>query len=376
MPNPFAPLLGFFGAASAAGSGGSTKKRRRKKKTKSKANGTSTQRKSSRALDIIRIQRGLPRDQDPLPQTDGEVAETDVPRAPVAGVRPPNAPNLRIAKAIGNDTIGMTTDGQRGYVGAQWWTRSGRSLLAQIRRRHPSATPDEALALLLKQAVPSVDWEAGELPRGARMLERRLRRLLEASYMGREVEVSRPVVHPKEAVPPNTDDGEGTEGASGLPFAPDIEGDDSPRRPVPDGIEIQPQSAVEPSQEPETASAGTPEAGEAGTAQEGAQSPQPARTRRGGRGGRGGKKERKAAAAAVAAAEATAAEDAAPAAVAAAEATAAEDAAPAAEATAAEDAAPEETAHDTPEGDGDGASGDSSAQGDVTDPEANKPSGE
>ena len=365
MPNPFAPILGFLGVAAAGGS----KKRRRKKK-QSDANGTPTQRTGNRALDIIRIQRGLPRDQEPSSETADEVAASPLtaqrrragpqngvgpPRDDASPV-PPDAPRIRISKAIGNDTIGLTTDGKRGFVGAQWWSRSGRNMLAQIRRRHPSATPEEATALLLKQAVPSVDWEpeeGHELPRGAQMLGRRLRRLVEAGYMGREVQVETPPVHPQETLPPNA--GASPEApvgpAPGMPVAqprpvpPDLGA--APPRPVPQGIEIQPEPAAEGGQEAETVTADKPDAGPAGAAQEGSEDAQPSKTRRGGR-GRGGKKERKAAAAA---AEAEAAE--------------AAEAAKTPESTA---ETPEEAAHDTPEGDGSGATGNS--DGSDTDPDA------
>jgi hypothetical protein len=360
MPHPFAPILGFLGIATVGGS----KKRRRK--NQSNANGTSTQRKGNRALDIIRIQRGLPRDQEPSSETADEVAATPTTSA---GAEAPsfggpssngasNAPHIRVAKAIGNDTVGMTTDGKRGYVGAQWWTRSGRNMLAQIRRRHPAATPDEAISLLLKQAVPSVDWEAETLPRGAQMLERRLRRLVEAAYMGRDVPAQTPPVHPQAATPPNAETGaqEVTEAPSpmagmgpgpvpGMPVAQppsDIEG--QPSRGMPSGIEVQP----EPGSEPESGSVEAVEAGPAEAGQEGAQAPQPGKTRRGSRGGRGGKRERKAAAAAAAAKTEV----------------------PTPEASGA--SAPEETVHDTPEGDGGGAGGNS----DAPSPDADAPSGE
>lgn len=355
MPNPFAPLLGFLGAVAV---GGSKKRRRKKNKSNAGTNGTSTQRTSSRALDIIRIQRGLPRDQDPLPETDGEVAEDTVAEAPngrsraraTVMQRPDGAPALRISKMIGTDTIGITTDGQRGFVGPQWWSRSGREMLGKIRRRYPDATPEEALLLLLKQAVPSVDWEADELPRGALMLSRRMRRLVEAGYMGREVEVSTPAVRPQEAGPPA--DGEGDEAQEavagavraprspmGMPFArppAGIEGRPTP--PVPPDIAGSAAPATEPHEDGEEASAETSEAGSPGEAQDGAQEPQTGKNKRGGRGGRrGGKKDRKAAAAA--------AEN--------------------------EQPEPQENAHDTPEGDGGGASGDS----DAAEPEADAPSG-
>jgi hypothetical protein len=258
MANPFAPLLSLFGAAAI----GKPSKRRRKK-NQSKAggtngssngangtNGSSTQR-SSRALDIIRIQRGLPRN-NPSSKTADEVADTqeqegERPERRVAsspgvhrrppGERPADAPMLRLSKLISTDTIGLTSDGKRGYVGAQWWARAGRDHLNQIRRRHPAATPDEALSLLLKQTVPSVDWDNAELPRGAQMLSRRLRRLVEASYMGREVDARIPRVT---GAPPSQQ-----EQSSGVSTDASLEGIDRPRTlSVPPGFDEQLENAA------------------------------------------------------------------------------------------------------------------------------------
>lgn len=294
MVNPFVPIISLISAAAM----GRPNKRRRKK-NQSKTNGTSTQRNRSRALDIIRIQRGLPRNASSS-QTADEAAETNEAsqqeenhrpttpgvhrRQPNGEAKPADAPMLRLSKLISTDTIGLTSDGKRGYVGAQWWARSGRDALNQIRRRHPSATPDEALALLLKQTVPSVDWDNEELPRGAQMLLRRLRRLVEASYMGRE------------ETPAPTDASEARQRRTSIPRAAAGE----PPRGVPTeaastDIDAKQTTAVPPGFDPE----GFGESlGDAATDEPEAAGDAHRATRRGSRGGRGGKKDRKAALAA------------------------------------------------------------------------------
>ena len=87
------------------------------------------------------------------------------------------------------DAIGLTNDGKRGFVGAQWWAKKGRGLLQQTRKRYPDATPEEILNLVLSQALSTVDWsDEDSLPAGAVMVRRRLRRMVDASFMGRKEE--------------------------------------------------------------------------------------------------------------------------------------------------------------------------------------------
>lgn len=176
--------------------------KKKKRKHKNGANGAETateaespkaKTKRSRALDVLAIQSGVKAWRKD--KTSENVSEEPVvTRRRGVEETPASERANRLTRTFSSDTIGVTNDGERGYVGAKWWANTGRAVLVQTRKRYPAATPAEVLNLVLAQAVPTVDWTKpdAEIPRGATMIRTRMRRLVDAAFMGRQEENEAP----------------------------------------------------------------------------------------------------------------------------------------------------------------------------------------
>lgn len=105
----------------------------------------------------------------------------------------------RLQRQFGPDKIGVSTNGDHGFIGPQWWSAHGRPIFGELRERHPQAAPGEVALALLQQVMPGVDWTVKELPRGAAHLVRRVLQLVEASMMGQLDEDTVPMAPDAEA---------------------------------------------------------------------------------------------------------------------------------------------------------------------------------